>query len=334
MTRAGRARMRRARGRERHPGDRHGEPARHRAIPSLGAFAQMLRAGRLRAPARQAARLHAQVRRAPGDRRGLRVPAGRSRGGRDSSARGAPSATRLVASARADASRAVEALTRGARERPAARSAWRDEVRAAIAYRPAAWDAARRDGAGTPASGAGAASAAGPARRASRVGAGLRRRRVRPMGAGLPRRAAPRDQRRRRARSAPALAVRARRARGAARCAGDRGDGRRHVRLPSRRDRHRGALRPAVRRRSSATTRAGTPSTRSSCATTAATRAVGCELLPTRYDQVCAGVRRLRRDGHERERAAARRAPRARVAACPPCLNVMIEGLPAPNVKR
>lgn len=53
---------------------------------------------------------------------------------------------RLLSSARADATEALKALTAAAR--PAAHGAWRDEVRSAIAYRPAAWDTARADGPG------------------------------------------------------------------------------------------------------------------------------------------------------------------------------------------
>jgi acetolactate synthase-1/2/3 large subunit len=59
----------------------------------------------------------------------------------------------------------------------------------------------------------------------------------------------------------------------------------------------------------------------------------GCELLPTRYDQVAAGF-----GGHgELVTDAAELMPAAQRAAAsnlPACLNVMIEGLPAPNIKR
>jgi acetolactate synthase-1/2/3 large subunit len=61
-------------------------------------------------------------------------------------------------------------------------------------------------------------------------------------------------------------------------------------------------------------------------------RAVGCELLPTRYDQVCTAF-----GGHGEtvtdagELLAAAR--RALASGKPACLNVMIEGLPAPNIR-
>ena len=62
-------------------------------------------------------------------------------------------------------------------------------------------------------------------------------------------------------------------------------------------------------------------------------RLLGCELLPTRYDQVAAGF-----GGHgELVTEAAALMPAARRAVqsgLPACLNVMIEGLPAPNVRR
>jgi acetolactate synthase-1/2/3 large subunit len=62
-------------------------------------------------------------------------------------------------------------------------------------------------------------------------------------------------------------------------------------------------------------------------------RALGCELLPARYDEVCSAFGGY---GEQVTRAedlapAARRAAQSRR---PACLNVMIEGLPAPNVKR
>ncbi len=62
-------------------------------------------------------------------------------------------------------------------------------------------------------------------------------------------------------------------------------------------------------------------------------RLVGCELLPTRYDQVAAGF-----GGHgERVTTAEQLLPAARRAMglnLPAVLNVMIEGLAAPNVRR
>jgi acetolactate synthase-1/2/3 large subunit len=62
-------------------------------------------------------------------------------------------------------------------------------------------------------------------------------------------------------------------------------------------------------------------------------RVVGCELLPTRYDQVAVAF-----GGHgELVSESAQLLPAARRAAAsglPACLNVMIEGLAAPNIKR
>jgi acetolactate synthase I/II/III large subunit len=49
---------------------------------------------------------------------------------------------RLTASVRADVVSAVESLTRAALRRAAVRTAWRSDVRSAIAHRPAEWDAA------------------------------------------------------------------------------------------------------------------------------------------------------------------------------------------------
>jgi acetolactate synthase-1/2/3 large subunit len=62
-------------------------------------------------------------------------------------------------------------------------------------------------------------------------------------------------------------------------------------------------------------------------------RLVGCELLPTRYDQVTAafgGYGELVTDAAQVFPAASR----AIRSNLPACLNVMIEGLPAPNIKR
>jgi acetolactate synthase-1/2/3 large subunit len=62
-------------------------------------------------------------------------------------------------------------------------------------------------------------------------------------------------------------------------------------------------------------------------------RAHGCELLPARYDQVAAAF-----GGHgERVTEAAQVLPaalRAQASRLPSCVNVMIEGLAAPNLKR
>ncbi len=62
-------------------------------------------------------------------------------------------------------------------------------------------------------------------------------------------------------------------------------------------------------------------------------RAIGCELLPTRYDKVCIGF-----GGHgEHVTSVEELLPaveRALNGGLPACLNVMIDGLPAPNIKR
>jgi acetolactate synthase-1/2/3 large subunit len=62
-------------------------------------------------------------------------------------------------------------------------------------------------------------------------------------------------------------------------------------------------------------------------------RLIGCELLPTRYDQVAAAF-----GGHGElvsdAQAVLPAARRAAASGLPACLNVMIEGLPAPNFKR
>jgi acetolactate synthase-1/2/3 large subunit len=62
-------------------------------------------------------------------------------------------------------------------------------------------------------------------------------------------------------------------------------------------------------------------------------RLIGCELLPTRYDAVAAafgGHGELVTDAREVLPAA----QRSLRSGLPACLNVMIEGLPAPTVKR
>lgn len=62
-------------------------------------------------------------------------------------------------------------------------------------------------------------------------------------------------------------------------------------------------------------------------------RLIGCELQPTRYDQVTAafgGHGEYVTDSHALLPAASR----AIASAKPACLNVMIEGLPAPNIRR
>jgi acetolactate synthase I/II/III large subunit len=62
-------------------------------------------------------------------------------------------------------------------------------------------------------------------------------------------------------------------------------------------------------------------------------RLIGCELLPTRYDQVTAAF-----GGHgeyvTRSEALLPATHRAIASGKPSCINVMIEGLPAPNIRR
>jgi acetolactate synthase-1/2/3 large subunit len=60
-------------------------------------------------------------------------------------------------------------------------------------------------------------------------------------------------------------------------------------------------------------------------------RTVGCELLPSRYDAVCAAF-----GGHgefvTEPQALLPAAERALASGLPACLNVMIEGVPAPTI--
>ena len=62
-------------------------------------------------------------------------------------------------------------------------------------------------------------------------------------------------------------------------------------------------------------------------------RLIGCELLPTRYDLACAAL-----GGHGEWVTDAVQLPaalqRALASGKPACLNVMIDGLPAPNLRR
>jgi len=62
-------------------------------------------------------------------------------------------------------------------------------------------------------------------------------------------------------------------------------------------------------------------------------RAIGCELLPSRYDKVCIGF-----GGHGEHVTSAAAlldaAERGLRSGLPACVNVMIEGQPAPNIKR
>ncbi len=63
-------------------------------------------------------------------------------------------------------------------------------------------------------------------------------------------------------------------------------------------------------------------------------RAHGCDLLPSRYDLVAAGAGRARRAGDVRRRSSARLSQRALASGKPACVNVMIERVPAPVIRR
>ena len=62
-------------------------------------------------------------------------------------------------------------------------------------------------------------------------------------------------------------------------------------------------------------------------------RLIGCELAPTRYDQVCTAFGGY---GEQITRASdmVAAAQRAHASACAACVNVMIEGVAAPRVSR
>ena len=237
---------------------------------------------------------------------------------------------RLVVALRADAHSALATLTRRGRAHDAPPSHWREQVRAATAYRPAEWHRATSTEPGRlhPVEalrplqslldshpdavfvsdggeiGQWAQACLHAPHRVINGVAGA-------IGAALP------------------FAV-------AARCAlpdapGDRRARRRHRRLSSGRDRHRGALSPAVRRRHRQR-RALERRVPDPVREYGRDRLVGCELLPTRYDLVVAALGG--HGEHVTEGAqvlpAARRAIASGVAAC---VDVAIEGLAAPRIK-
>jgi acetolactate synthase-1/2/3 large subunit len=238
---------------------------------------------------------------------------------------------RLVAIACADAHGALEALTAVARERAAGKSAWLPEVRAAIAHRPGAWDTAVAHSAGRlhpvqacrplqslldahPESvlvvdggefGQWAQACLSAPHRVINGSAGA-------IGAALP------------------FALGARAARLDAPVIAFMGDGTFGF--------HPAEIDTAVRYGMPFVLVVGNDARWNAeyqiqVRTYGRDRAIGCELLPTRYDQVCAafgGHGEAVTDANELL-AAARR---ALASGKPACLNVMIEGLTAPNVKR
>ena len=238
---------------------------------------------------------------------------------------------RLTAIASADAHAALDALTAMARERPAAKSAWLPEVRAAIAHRPAAWDTARAQSKDRlhpveacrpfqvlldahPESvlvgdggefGQWAQACLSAPHRVINGSAGA-------IGAALP------------------FALGARAARPDAPVIAFMGDGTFGF--------HPAEIDTAVRYGLPLLLVVGNDARWNAeyqiqVRSYGAERAIGCELLPTRYDQVCAAF-----GGHgEQVTNASDLLPAARRALAsgkPACLNVMIEGLAAPNVKR
>jgi acetolactate synthase-1/2/3 large subunit len=235
---------------------------------------------------------------------------------------------RLRASALADAFTAAHALTRGAKP---ARSAWRDDVRAAIDYRPAAWDAARSsdphrlhpvqalrplqalldahpDAVFVCDGGEIGQWAQACLRAPNRVINGI----AGSIGAALPFALAARIARP----DAPVVAV--------------MGDGTFGF--------HASEIDTAVRYKLPFVCVVGNDARWNAeyqiqLRDYGRERLVGCELLPTRYDEVTAafgGHGELVTEAHE-VLPAARRASQS---GLPACLNIMIEGLPAPIVKR
>jgi acetolactate synthase-1/2/3 large subunit len=236
--------------------------------------------------------------------------------------------SRLLVTAIADAFTAVQALTRAAKP---VRSAWRDEVRAAIAYRPAAWDSATSKEAnrihpvqalrplqalldahpdsifvcdGGEIGQWAQACLTAPNRVINGVAGSI--------GAALP------------------FALAARVARPEVPIVAVMGDGTFGF--------HCAEIDTAVRYRLPFVCLVGNDARWNAeyqiqLREYGPERLVGCELLPTRYDQVAAafgGHGELVTDSRE-VLPAARRAARS---GLPACLNVMIEGLPAPSFKR
>ncbi len=238
---------------------------------------------------------------------------------------------RLVATVEADATAAIEALTRAAPSRAPRDDSWRSDVRAAIRHRPAAWDSARATEAGRlhpvqacrplqalldahPESvlvadggefGQWAQACLAAPHRVINGSAGA-------IGAAL------------------AFALGARAARPDAPVIALMGDGTFGF--------HPAEIDTAVRYAMPFLLVVGNDARWNAeyqiqVRSYGRDRAVGCELLPTRYDQVCAAF-----GGHgETVTEASELLPAARRALAsgrPACLNVMIEGLPAPDVKR
>ena len=120
-------------------------------IPCLGAFAEMLARGRLHAAPRQAPRFHARVRQGARVRSAMRLRPDRPRRARARS-HAASSRGDRVGAMRGGRRRCSDRCARGARATERASCAdtedWLDEVRAALAYRPAAWDGSASASAG------------------------------------------------------------------------------------------------------------------------------------------------------------------------------------------
>jgi acetolactate synthase-1/2/3 large subunit len=238
--------------------------------------------------------------------------------------------TRLVAMAIADPYAAIEAFTSAARGRPSAKGAWRSDVRAAIAYRPAAWNSAVAQAQGRlhpvqacrplqvlldshPESvlvvdggefGQWAQACLAAPHRVINGAAGA-------IGAGIP------------------FALGARAARPDAPVIALMGDGTFGF--------HPAEIDTAMRCGLPFLLMVGNDARWNAeyqiqLRAYGRDRAVGCELLPTRYDQVCAAF-----GGHgETVTEASELLPAARRALAsgkPACLNVMIDGQPAPNIK-
>ena len=185
-TRAGRRRLALLESADRNSVRGHGEPARdQRSVPRR--VRRNPGRGRLHPAPRQAPRFHAGVRPGARDRCEVRLPADRPRSASSSIAPGAQWRVAWARVAVADVAAAIDALD-GARaanpDRP--HEAWLDEVRAAIAYRPAAWDRVRATRAREAPSGRSVPAVAASSRQPSGFGLRLRRRRIRPMGAGVP----------------------------------------------------------------------------------------------------------------------------------------------------
>ena len=232
----------------------------------------------------------------------------------------------------ADTDAATDALlARGARRPPARRSGWRAEVAGCdrLPARRMGPGAGRRRQAAS--SGAGVPLVSGAAGQPSRGGAGLRRRRDRPVGAGLPACAPPGRQR----------AGRRDRRRRAVRAGGEPRPARTRRWSRSWATAASAFTSPSTTRRSatafpssawSATMHAGTPNTRSSSPTTApnAPSAASCDRHGTmRWSPPSAAMASWWRMPPPSRRRRARACQRL-----PACVNIMIEGVAAPVVRR